>query len=173
MTVTESCCLKNLCLSEKVYVCHRQYVSVTDSLFLSQTVCFLSQTVCVSRRLFVFLTESFWSVSLCIYLLDHPWPDFYLFINDFHQDLSMRFQFVRDFRVQRLEMFIPSFCPALCSSHIDSQQVREQFIDGKSATCSEAGHQRHQQHAACSSSSSRSKLGQLFSPLHWRAAQNI
>ena len=35
-------------------------------------------------------------------------------------------------------MFIPSVCPALCSSHIDPQQVREQFIYGKSAPCSEA-----------------------------------
>ena len=51
-----------MCLSEKVSVCHRQYVSVRGSLCLFQIVCFvtdslcLSQTVCVCPRKVFFLS---------------------------------------------------------------------------------------------------------------------
>ena len=82
------------CLSHKIFVCQRKYVSVTKDMCLSQTVCVcptqsvLSQTVCVCHRQ---------SVSLSNTLLDHSWPDFYIYIHDFHQNLSVRFQFVRDF----------------------------------------------------------------------------
>ena len=74
MSVTGS-----LCLSQAVCVGHRQSVSVTDSLCLSQTIF-------VSHRQ---------SVSVIDTLLDNSWPGFCLFIRDFYQDLSLRFEFVR------------------------------------------------------------------------------
>ena len=92
----------NLWLTEKVSVCQRQSVSVRDSLFLSQTVYVyhrqlfsitekLGLSVCVCHWHYVSVTDSMFlsqtvfvyqSVSLSITLLDHPWPDFLLFIRD-------------------------------------------------------------------------------------------
>ena len=114
VSVTDS-----LCLSLTVCVCHRHSVSVIDSLFLPQTVyvcqrqllsvtenlC-LSKKVCVCQRQYVFVTDSLClsqkvfvcqSVSLLNTCFNYPWPDFHLFIHDFHQDLSVIFQYVRDF----------------------------------------------------------------------------
>ena len=68
----------SLCLSQTVCVCHRQSVSVTHSLCLSQTIF-------VCHRQSVSDTDTF---------LDHSWPGFPLFIRDFHQDLSVRFELV-------------------------------------------------------------------------------
>ena len=110
-----------LFLSQIICVCHRQSLSVIDILCPSQTFCFffvtdslyllqtvfvrhrklcISQTVCVCPRHF-FLSQivcvchrKFFAclfVSLSNTLLDHSWPDVYLFIHDFHQYLSVRF----------------------------------------------------------------------------------
>ena len=113
--------IDNLCQSHTVCFCHRQSMSVTDSwcMYLSLTVCVfptefvfvtdslcLSQIVCVCHRIF-FVSQS---VSISKTPGNHPWPDFYLFIRDFHQKLFVRFQFVRDFNPIN-----PHFCtPAEC-----------------------------------------------------------
>jgi hypothetical protein len=86
-------------LLQRDYVYHSEFVSVTDCLRLSQAVCvshtqsvsvtdslFLSQTMFVRQRQSVSETDTF---------LDHSWPGFRLFIRDFHQDLSVIFEFVR------------------------------------------------------------------------------
>ena len=89
----------SLCLSQTDYVCHSQFVSVTDCLRLSQAVCVchtqsvsVTDSLCLSQTIFVCHRQS---VSDTDTLLDHSWPGFHLFIYDFHQDLSVRFEFVR------------------------------------------------------------------------------
>ena len=68
---------ENLCLSENVCVCNRQYVFVTGSVCLSQTVCschiqsvFVKYSLCLSQKVFVCQ-----SVSSSNTLLDQSWPD--------------------------------------------------------------------------------------------------
>ena len=80
----------SLCLSQTDYVCHSQFVSVADCLRLSQAVC-----VCHTQ-----------SVSDTDTLLDHSWPVFCLFIRDFHQDLSVRFEFVRRLKGSSIKKII-------------------------------------------------------------------
>ena len=89
----------SLCLSQTDYVCHRQFVSVTDCLCPSQAVCVchrqsvsVTDSLCLSQTIFVSHRQS---VSVTDTFLDHSWPGFHLFIHDFHQDLSVRFEFVR------------------------------------------------------------------------------
>ena len=88
----------SLCLSQTDYVCHSQFVSVTDCLRLSQAVCVchtqsvsVTDSLCVSQTIFVCHRQS---VSDTDTHLDHSWPGFRLSIRDFHQDLSVRFEFV-------------------------------------------------------------------------------
>ena len=88
-----------LCLSQTICVCHRQSLLVTHSLFLSQTVfvchmqsVFVRDSFCLSQKVFVGQ-----SLSLSKTLFNHPWSVFHLFIDDFDQDLFVRFEFVRGF----------------------------------------------------------------------------
>ena len=90
--------LPSLCLSKKVCVGHRESVSATEILCLSHIVCFchiqsgpVTDSLSVSQTVFV---SQF--VSLSDTLHDNSWPCFYLFIHDFHQDLSERFEFGRN-----------------------------------------------------------------------------
>ena len=86
---------------KKICTCHGQSVSVTDGLCLSQIVCVrhrhslaftemclcLSQTVCVCQRQCVSVSNT---------IVTNSWPGSYLFINDFHHDFSVRFEFVQN-----------------------------------------------------------------------------
>ena len=110
MFVTDSLCLSkkicvchrqplfvtdSICLSKTVVICHRKavYVSLTDSLCLSQTVSFvtdslyLSQTVWVCRIIFFLLCQFYLDCWIACLMCS-------LFLLHFHQDLSMKFQFV-------------------------------------------------------------------------------
>ena len=59
---------------------------------------FVTDSMCWSHIVRVFHTIFICqSVSLTKTLFDHSWPDFYLFISDFNQDLSVIFPFIRDF----------------------------------------------------------------------------
>ena len=110
MSVTD-----RLCLSQTVCVCHRLSVSVTDSLCLSQTVfvCHrqsvsVRDSLCLSQTIFVCHRQS---ASVTDTLLELSWPGFSLFIHDFHQDLSVIFQFVRHLNTT-ITNFVDS-CPPL------------------------------------------------------------
>ena len=99
LPIVEISILNPTFLSQTVCVCHRQSVSVTDNLRLSQAVCVchrqpvsVTDNLCQSQPIFVCHRQS---VSDTDTLLDHSWPGFCLFIRDFHQDLSVRFEFVR------------------------------------------------------------------------------
>ena len=88
-----------LYMAQRVGVRHRQSVSVTDSLCLPQTVCVcnrqsvsVTECLCLSRRVFACQ-----SVSLLNTLLNHSECGFFLFTHGFHQYLSMRFEFVREY----------------------------------------------------------------------------
>ena len=80
------------------YVCHSEFVCVTDYLRLSQAVrvCHtqslsVTDSLCLSEAIFVCHRQS---VSDTDTLLYHSWPGFHLFIGDFQQDLSVIFEFV-------------------------------------------------------------------------------
>ena len=81
----------SLCLSQTFWFAHKLSVSATDSLCLSQAVCFVIDNLCVSKKVFACKSE-----SLSGTLLVNSWTDFYLFIHDFHQDLSVRFEYVQN-----------------------------------------------------------------------------
>ena len=89
MSVTDSQCLsqtvyvchrqllsvtENLCLSEKKYVCHRHYVSVTDSVCISQTVCFSHSSPVFVKIAFSAKNPFWFSLRWCYHSLHHPGP---------------------------------------------------------------------------------------------------
>ena len=95
-----------LCLSQPVCVCHRLSASITVSLCLSHTVCVHHRSICLSQTIFVCHRQSMSDTDT---LLDHSWPGFCLFIHDFHQDLSVRFAFVRRLNTNNTNFLDP--CP--------------------------------------------------------------
>ena len=82
------CLSLTFCFCQTVCVRHRLSLSFTDSLFLSDSLCLcLSETVCISHIQFVSITD-----SLCRYQTLFPFilgQYFYLFIFDFHHNLSL------------------------------------------------------------------------------------
>ena len=103
----------SLFLLRTVCVCHSQFVSVTDCLRLSQAVCVchtqsvsVTHSLCLSQTIFVCTRQS---VSDTDTLLDHSRPCCRLLIRDFHQDLSMRFEFVRRLNTTNTNFVDP--CP--------------------------------------------------------------
>ena len=85
--------------------------TITDSVCLSPTVCFchsspvfFKESVCLSQQ--VFFVCHF--VPLSNTLIDHFCHDFFLlFKHDFHQDLSVKFVFVRYFNPTRTNFMDP------------------------------------------------------------------
>ena len=71
-----------LCQSQTVCVCYRQSVTVTYSRYMLLKV-FVTEWLCLS----IYVSKT---------LLNKLWFCLYLFINHLHQDLSVRYKFVRN-----------------------------------------------------------------------------
>ena len=114
----------SLCLSQTDYVCHSHFLSVTDCLRLSQAVCVchtqsvsVTDSLCLSPTIFVCPRQS---VSDIDTLLDHSWPFFCVFIRDFHQDLSIRFEFVRHLNTTNTNFVDPWWKGGRGSANVDN-----------------------------------------------------